>query len=559
MKPSTNDVLIFLRTYARDRAAIETIYKTWGADEHTVSFDGIDSSYHAGVIRLDGVKCSEYNRTTDWVNIMNSAYHAGADWYLKVDENTFLNPLNLRNFLSALTLAGVKPSTNFVYTGLFGVGGPHATQTIALLAKQYSLGRSDILLSRKALELARIHLPTCMHTNFGRTVDIDAQLLFCVYTGPDERMFERMAREVRASGFTNQHERVPEQGVYSSNEADAWLKLKRLTSEEINAITLHVKDPKESEFLYKALLQNYSLRADLNPVYMQKKLCHKGCVCSPPSHTTEALLGVCQISHLRSKLVSEIAVNDEITASALPIASKIHAYVLTLKQSTGVHSLVRFLSQIFGTVTVTRGITANSVKYSSSKLSPGEMAYRESMQQIMTDAISRGHQTVAIFDDDVMFHSDYKRLLGSLLNCTRCACILSNTGCTPGVLKLGNTAWGNQHNVEWAVYEHGIVRDPCTTFNDKDLGSYATLYNTHTFKDILLWLAIEQNLPFDWVYAWLAERNVPVRGAYPFLNIADISHPSAVRNRTKTDNIEALVKKRALLHGWNLSLYSLPH
>lgn len=570
--PAVPTIVVFFGT-RKTSQMVDVIFKTWGREVLTVAYgctkDAID---HPRVTPLSEIPCGEYPPIRGWAAMLSHIFTVNVSWYLKVDDDTYIHPENLYKLLRRIADAGISGRQHFVYTGLFGTGRPYEVNELGLNGSSYVLGGPGVLMSRRIIEELRPLLPACMLQHIGNRRHSDTQLAFCVSIISNHTRFRKQYKQLDI-GHDFIHHSVPPKGrgLWKSGAQVSfeWLLLRNTISERHpitpfsestvrlsdfsdgrneHAVTHHsVKDAQLMTDLHETLHPQKN-NCDENPVYIAKKECNASCKCLPRSWH-----GTCDVNDEQIHQSVCMRSSDSQTLRSKDIA----AYVLTI-QPRVVGDLVKTLEKHFGPVHVIQGILAKDME-SNVYLSSGEIAYRESMRVIMEHAIESGYETVAVFDDDVMFYHDYGKALEKLLRHGHCSCILTQrSGCRPGVLKLGNTAWGRDFNVRWAEYEHNHTGFPCTTFNRHDLGSYAVIYNTAVFHDILIWLTWQNKLPFDWVYAWLAESNFPVKAAFPFLNIADVSHPSSVKKRVSVKNVKQYVSERAIRHGWNIGLYAPP-
>ena len=546
---SPGTVLVFFSTRAQNDL-VDAIFKTWGRELLTLGYSCADGPTHPMVTQLAEIVCDEYPPINTWRVVLSYVIRTEVHWYLKVDDDTFVNSKNLLNFIDGLEHAQVSGVKHLVYTGAIGRGRVHERTEIGLNGSNYVMGGPGVLISRKLLELLQPILPTCMSQIYGTARHSDTQLTFCVRMVRSIPAYESDYREVNCGQMFLHHQtNLPL--TSSGNFSASTVLLDEIaynTAKYSHTVTHHsVKNPRLMTDLH-GMLAVKAKRCDENPIYVAKKGCLNSCKCLPPSS------GTCHSHCCIEKPLLGSACDHNVDGKRFRL-QRPPAYVLTLKPHL-ISELLISLKTHFHVVHVFDDVHTEHAEEETT-LSAGEVAYRNKMRRIMLDAIQRGYETVAIFDDDVLFHHDYATMLNTLLQHAPCACILSSRSkCPPGVLKLGNTAWGGGYNTEWAKYEHNFTGYPCTSFNDVDLGSYAAIYNVDIFHYITTWLDWEQNLPFDWVFAWLAEMNVPVKAAFPFLNIADVSHPSSVRKRDKVNSMEEYLSMRAARHGWDMTMYT---
>ena len=205
-----------------------------------------------------------------------------------------------------------------------------------------------------------------------------------------------------------------------------------------------------------------------------------------------------------------------------------------------------------------RGLVNGKKKaLSRSRLTNGESGYMSSMLAVIQDALISSHRTVMIFDDDALLVRDFDRKVKQLLRTDSCSCFLEpNSGCPAGVLMLGGTVIGNQAIFDAWATEIEEQQRGCVNYIRGTWGSFANVYNTQLFPDILDWIASEgKELPYDALYSFLTLRGHVVRVAYPFMSMALMNETSSVQSESKQNrfkNPEARAKWYYEKNHWNV-------
>jgi len=113
--------------------------------------------------------------------------------------------------------------------------------------------------------------------------------------------------------------------------------------------------------------------------------------------------------------------------------------------------------------------------------SPGAWGYMASMRALIEKAIRDNYETIAVFDDDAIFHKDFHALFASSL---------AELGKPWKVLQLGalQYQWGE----DWIDWE----TDHLYRTNGTSLGSHAVCLHKTTFP-LLLWHCERMTMPYD--------------------------------------------------------------
>eukprot|EP00040_Diaphanoeca_grandis_P036307 m.231078 g.231078 ORF g.231078 m.231078 type:complete len:706 (+) comp33596_c4_seq4:223-2340(+) len=215
-----------------------------------------------------------------------------------------------------------------------------------------------------------------------------------------------------------------------------------------------------------------------------------------------------------------------------------------------VNGIAAIKHPVFGAFLRTRAIRA------------GALGYRLSVTHILEEADTYTDEDfIWIVDDDVIFHKNYKSMLASLD--THCLSpILSKDGF--GVLLLGASmqykgSFPKVHHQEaytggWniAQFEMKEHKSVCFSGHQAVLGSFSMVIHKAVIPHMLNWMRENPDLPFDWIWVYLADVGFPVRITYPHLNLADIKKQSSIDKRITTS--ESILKE-ATMKKWELEDY----
>eukprot|EP00117_Sycon_ciliatum_P017073 scpid40344/ scgid16230/ Chondroitin sulfate synthase 1; Chondroitin glucuronyltransferase 1; Chondroitin synthase 1; Glucuronosyl-N-acetylgalactosaminyl-proteoglycan 4-beta-N-acetylgalactosaminyltransferase 1; N-acetylgalactosaminyl-proteoglycan 3-beta-glucuronosyltransferase 1; N-acetylgalactosaminyltransferase 1 len=153
--------VVTAKKYFRTRAT--AINNTWGRYVPKVNFfaPGADSPEGAGlpIISMDGVDDSypPQKKVFSMLKYMCDNLKDEFDWFLRADDDLFLRPEELMQFLH--TLDPQKP----IYMGQPGIGFKRDRDRLKLKdGEVYCMGGTGVFYSRSALERIRPHLDTCL-------------------------------------------------------------------------------------------------------------------------------------------------------------------------------------------------------------------------------------------------------------------------------------------------------------------------------------------------------------------------------------------------------------
>jgi hypothetical protein len=190
-------------------------------------------------------------------------------------------------------------------------------------------------------------------------------------------------------------------------------------------------------------------------------------------------------------------------------------------------------------------------------LTSGELGLRASYKVIFSRALRDKVKVLALMENDVLPHCQFRELLLSQLTDDRCSnhILSSRQG---GILRLGATV---HSKANWNAIDRDLEQrtsksdggqslPKCYNAATGSFGGWAGLYHRSTFRAILKWLEGHPCEPVDWMYPWLSFLGYPMRVSYPNLAVPDVGHRSAVfpeRNSNRS--------ARAMRHRWALSDY----
>ena len=197
-------------------------------------------------------------------------------------------------------------------------------------------------------------------------------------------------------------------------------------------------------------------------------------------------------------------------------------------------------------------------------LTAGERGYRGTMRKLFAMLLSKNITgNVLVMDDDVLFHCKIFDRLKELLLEPRCGHHVASTSTDGGILLLGSAIWINGTYPDrgnycggWKLTDAELKRlkeagkDPpmCFNMHRKTFGTFAVIYHSSVFQNIVDWLAnAEAPLPFDHIFPVLSKAGHIVRAAYPPLAIQDVRHASSIDSSRRAQND---MTYRAKIHRW---------
>lgn len=179
VKRDVGRIVFGVNTIQAKRKLITAIGNTWGVGETLVITDCMESEKHPLVMRTLEAPCSEYPPLISWVAVLKEMSKVPAEWYMKVDDDTYVNTLRLRLMLEQIQLAGHE-SSDFLYLGSFAPGRLHERGNLGLNGEKFAMGGSGILMSRAAIERVAPVLESCMFSP-AQSMHSDTQLARCFY------------------------------------------------------------------------------------------------------------------------------------------------------------------------------------------------------------------------------------------------------------------------------------------------------------------------------------------------------------------------------------------
>lgn len=176
------------------------------------TFDPIESKNDSRLIQVDKLFPTEKNGSGDqWTNIPLASFQRmgtdiDTDWYLQVDEDTVIVPVNLKRLVRALSN----------YPGPLMVGKCASFIDIAEGVIKFGVGGSGILMNRALMTALQPHFSTCRR-RFNRMYYSDARIGACVslVLNQSGTICPSKDWQVRAGGrlwsFTNRNARLESQ------------------------------------------------------------------------------------------------------------------------------------------------------------------------------------------------------------------------------------------------------------------------------------------------------------------------------------------------------------
>jgi len=529
-------ILVGLNTVKSNADLVHAIRQTWGREVDLLITSC--SKFTRGVRKIS-TPCDEYPPIETWRALLEEMHTRDFDWYLKVDDDTYVDAANLRLLVNHLEHTDDYNHLKFVYIGATGYGREFERESLGLQGKPFVLGGSGVLMSRKALQAVRNILATCMRRRV-KARHSDTLLAGCIYSlFSDYDVSHKDLFSKFSAHFTPYYPAVKLTRTMPYAEST----VPTIMQQPNTFVTMHsVKSACLLTLLHGQVKHamrtppSFKSPYTYNPLYRLRKT---RSMMKNLNFTLQRQENLCPLS-------ASYQVSWEVDAT----------HVLSFTASRA-HGILRYLSTI--------GSLGNHVKHFRAqkgtqygRLSPGEVGVKRSFRSMFQDAINKQLGTIAIFEDDVLFVEDYGNRLESLLSDPECSCFLNSaTGCPPGVLLLGATSWGSR-NIEWMDYEKSMNVDKrCVEYQPSMFGAFAGIYNVDLLK-LLIELFDETDEPLDWYWSKLADIGFVIRVAFPFLNIADVSHESSVRDRTGVHDARILSKiaeDRRAQHAWNRETY----
>jgi hypothetical protein len=240
VKKDVGRVVFGVNTVQAKRKLVTAIGDTWGAGETLVITDCMESDFHKLVTRTSRAPCSEYPPVISWVAVLKEMSSVQGEWYMKVDDDTYVNKARLRLVLEQIYLAG-HTSNDFLYLGAFASGRVHERDKLGLNGEKFAMGGTGILMSRFAMEKVTPILDSCMLLP-AQSMHSDTQLARCMYllslnyTATHVNLINQFAKCFKAF--------YPEHTIKTTRPYEGSTVPLHLTENDLERVTLHsVKTP----------------------------------------------------------------------------------------------------------------------------------------------------------------------------------------------------------------------------------------------------------------------------------------------------------------------------
>jgi hypothetical protein len=235
VKKDVGRVVFGVNTVQAKRELVTAIGDTWGAGETLVITDCMESAFHKLVKRTSRAPCSEYPPVISWVAVLKEMSTVQGEWYMKVDDDTYVNKARLRLILEQIHLAGYTPN-DFLYLGAFAAGREHERDKLGLNGEMFAMGGTGILMSRFAMEKVASILDSCMLLP-AQSMHSDTQLARCVYllslnyTATHVNLVNQFAKCFKAF--------YPEHTINTTRTYEGSTVPLHLTENDLERVTLH--------------------------------------------------------------------------------------------------------------------------------------------------------------------------------------------------------------------------------------------------------------------------------------------------------------------------------
>lgn len=162
-------------------------------------------------------------------------------------------------------------------------------------------------------------------------------------------------------------------------------------------------------------------------------------------------------------------------------------------------------------------------------LTAGEVSYRDAMRSALTDAVERGLETFATFDEDILVSKRFDAQWRAL-----------DRFATPGIAQLGGTVWSDSVWSRLERVDASWIRGASGIY-----GSFAVLWSHESARATLEWMRYTDGLyPFDHAFPYLAHLNHTWRVAHPPMVVMQTNKVSSVDPSRSRSN------RRFHIHRW---------
>lgn len=495
--------------------------------------------------------CYEYPPISAWLHSLLRAQFEAFHWLVKCDDDVYVNVHALRELLESLENAECR--TVPCYFGSLGAGRRLEKHLLGLNGKLFVMGGPCVVMSRLAYNKILPFLSTCMLEPVPRPHS-DTLLARCFQKANVTAGLSNFSRGKLNKLFRHYH---PLKGGPDGSESvplSATSVPRLLDPQDFTQISFHAIKTREEMHNIHAQLQ-----WNVRPLFVGGRQKVYNCTYSPAVANSGVRirgrypLGV-DGRAIRQKPKSKLRTCRE---HGRPLAGLMvdKVYIISLNASKAhVAHLVASLSPIFSSVLIWPAVDGKSQNKKRSRLSMGENGIKESFSSLFRDALSKDLQNILVFEDDALLMANFSYWWEMALT-SNCLSNFNAERSVPSVVLLGCTIPGQR---TWRLVGKQFVRKQFTNMAKEvtcfdvppwTYGAFAVLYDSRILSIILDWLE-NYDEPFDWVWNFLAVQGFHVSSLAPFLAIAELSKPSAVKDRTHIS-----VRKRLERQRWNTSFY----
>jgi len=246
-----DDNLVFsINTFQQNRERIDAILDTWASGTRIVISDCLDSEQHQAVTRLSEIPCAEYPPIRSWTENLKRLGRHDADWYFKVDDDTYVDVENLRLLITELERSGYT-SDKIIFIGHFAFGRDYERASLGLGGSPYPLGGTGILMSNRTLQLLVTVVDVCMF-EYSESMHSDTQLARCFYKIRPDYAAEEQLLITRFSKYFKPY--YPAKAVVDVRPYSDSTVPERLDNGVRDKISLHsIKSPKLMQLVHSQI------------------------------------------------------------------------------------------------------------------------------------------------------------------------------------------------------------------------------------------------------------------------------------------------------------------
>ncbi len=563
------DLMVGINSSPAHFDRVDSVLMTWGKHLKVKFFSCAEhANLHKHVTGEARIPCNEYPPVMTWAyTLLKMAENKKAHWFLKCDDDSYVNVAGLSTFLAKLKQSGIKHTDSY-YFGAIGTGREKEQHLLGLNGAGYALGGPCVMISAGAMQRLATILPDCMMEPAER-MHSDTQVGRC---------FLQLNISVGLPGFTPEELNRLFRNFYTNHLDGSIMAPFRgstvpevLPGEDPTPLTLHcIKDRLlmlrvHAQVFHGARpVQRESAGTSPGPCYHNPQLLQVLTTCPGMGFSPYMTDSDNQQTNYRVLLkdsCSKSAPECSPRSLSVPPGSPLPkmdigwidvAYIITLHpEDTNVQRLTERLGNYGLKVEIFLAVDGIARNLTSAFLTPGEMGLSQSFKEIFLDSMNKGYRTVAIFEDDALLHRDFAKHMANLFSCSRCTCQLhSSTQCTPGLLMLGGTIyqdlWHRAIDEEMKKNNHSF----CTNFIPNMFGAFAVIYNVDLFPSLIHWLDRQTRFPYDWIFNYAAQEGYILRLAIPQVAIVGLDHASSVKKRIHEGDCNAMLA-RYKVHRWH--------